>query len=70
MIEVAPRSTEKMTFENAQLYILFYEYNGHRGWRLPTLAEWLSNKPPVVGWDSSGGSTADLLRYVTPVRDI
>lgn len=59
MIELAPTSNEMMTYENAKLYVLFYDHNGHRDWRLP-----------IIGWDDHGEHNSELLRYVTPVRDI
>lgn len=71
MIELAPMSTERMTYDNAKLYILFYEYNGHRDWRLPTFTEWITQKD-VYGWDDKEPSISDSQkrRFVTPVRDI
>jgi hypothetical protein len=71
MIEIGPVSTERMTYDNAKLYILFYEYNGHRDWRLPTLQEWI-NRKDVYGWDDKEPSIdyGPEFRYVTPVRDL
>ena len=69
-IEVAPTSNEMMTYENAKLYVLFYKHNGHRDWRLPTLQEWLNHNPPLLGWEDYAEHSSDIVRYVTPVRDI
>ena len=38
-IERAPKSEFKMSYEDALMYCLFYEYQGKRGWRLPTADE-------------------------------
>jgi hypothetical protein len=71
MIELAPMSTERMTYDNAKLYILFYEYNGYRDWRLPTFTEWITRND-VYGWDDKEPSIdyGPKLRVVTPVRDL
>jgi hypothetical protein len=39
MIESAPSTTVNMNYEQAQMYCLFLEHNGKKGWRLPTLEE-------------------------------
>lgn len=69
-IEVAPTSNEMMTYDHAKMYIMFYEHNGHRDWRLPTLNEWLNHNPPLLGWEDYAEHSSDIVRYVTPVRDI
>lgn len=82
MIEIGPVSNERMTYDLAKLYILFYEHNGHKDWRLPTLQEWITRKD-VYGWDEKGSLSSlqarkeplsdedrQIRRYVTPVRDI
>ena len=72
MIEVAPRSENRMTYEEAILYCQFLEYNGHSDWRLPTSAELLEHAS-TRGWSDNDRAYSGLqyvLDHVTPVRDI
>lgn len=67
MLEFAPRSTKRMTYEEALLYCQFLEYDGYRDWRMLTIAEyekhgslfdWYLNDPVSGIW------------CVVPVRDV
>lgn len=40
MIEFAIRSQKEMVYDQAFLYCLTLEYNGHKDWRLPTGTEY------------------------------
>ena len=40
-VEHAPRSNEKMSYEQAQLYCFMFSHNGKKGWRLPTYREFI-----------------------------
>ena len=70
-VEVAPRSENKMTFDEAQMYILFCRYNGKKNWRLPTRYEWET----INGWETpvwlveEDNVVVNELWYVQPVRD-
>jgi hypothetical protein len=71
MLEVAPRSKNYMTYEEAILYCQFLEYNGHRDWRMPTRDEYSSNAyhdARVGDWYID--RTVCYASWVTPVRDV
>jgi hypothetical protein len=68
MIEYAPISDNKMSYEEAVLYCRFCNAGGYQDWRLPTKTEyvhaglllcWINNPVYSIGY-----------HYVTPVRDI
>jgi hypothetical protein len=64
MIEIAPRSENAMTYDEAILYCQFLDYKGHTDWRMPTLDETIRHH----GWYVD--SKSKLLWGVSPVRDI
>lgn len=70
-LELAPQSEQKMTFEEAQMYILFCNHNNHKDWRLPTRLEWET----IHGYDTQIWLKAadnvvwDRQWYVQPIRD-
>lgn len=72
-IEAAPRSNKVMTYDEAAMYCLFYEYKGKKGWRLPTWDEYqmlFGDVPPT--WIVKGGGwehSPNRQFYVIPVRD-
>jgi hypothetical protein len=67
MIEIAPRSDNKMTYEEALLYCQFLTHNGHTDWRLPTMAEY-SVHEEIYGW-FRGRAHQDVHSWVVyPVR--
>ena len=41
MIEKAPKTDYEMSYDDAFLYCLMLEYNGHKDWRLPTEYEYI-----------------------------
>ena len=76
MIEHAPVSEDKLTFDEAWLYVLLLDYDNKKDWRLPTLDEILENDSLQVGvWSKEMySSSPDYSKWykkpVTPVRDI
>lgn len=73
LIEYAEKSTSRMSYTDALVYCLFHEYNGKRGWRLPTGAEYSKMRNNTDCWDTSDGDKLDNLMYnwyVIPVRTI
>ena len=74
MIEVAPRSEEIMTYEEAVLYSRFLDYNGHNDWRLPTSDEYKNNEK-IINFAWYDGLNEEQLwknnnRFAMPVRTI
>lgn len=73
-IETAPMSDTNMPFDQAKMYVLFCDYNGHKDWRLPTRDEWTALfgvKSPVLVWLKEEDNLVwDKDWYVRPVRDI
>ena len=69
-IEIAPVTHENYTYEEAALMCFFFEYNGKKGWRLPTRHEY-STISEIWGWhqDDDRRFDQELLR-ITPVRDL
>ena len=72
MIELALRSENEMTYEEAVLYCQFCRYNGYSDWRMPTKKEYLLNS--MHGWyinryDSDRNRTL-FTWWVGPVRDV
>lgn len=68
MIELAPTFFPELTYDEAWVYCVTLEHNGHNDWRLPTLLEW-SNSSEILGWYEDA-ETVKKLRIVCPVRDI
>lgn len=70
-VEEAPRSQNKMSFDEAQMYVLFCRHNGHKNWRLPTREEWET----IHGWETpvwlaeKDNVVTDIDWYVQPIRD-
>ena len=70
-LEMAPRSQNKMTFDEARMYILFCRHNGKKNWRLPTRLEWET----IQGWETpvwlveKDNVVINEMWYVQPVRD-
>ena len=72
MIELAPSSENRMTYNEAILYCQFLDYNGHRDWRLPTKEEYWDTSG-LYGWFSGVNHylwDVDDIGFVTPVRDV
>lgn len=83
MIEFAPTSKNKMTYDEALLYCQFLDYNGYNDWRMPSVVEYRSDAYQSSSddvhwsdvWNSSDLVDYNLLTkgyryYVKPVRDI
>ncbi len=69
MIERAPISENKMTFEEAILYCQFCNHNGYTDWRMPTADEWICDVDiPFSSWYISDPDV--YASCVVPVRDI
>jgi hypothetical protein len=71
MIELSPIETETFTnsFDAAKLYCFSLNVDGKIGWRLPTQEEYYGNKYIYGSW-YVGRPTANIVWYVTPVRDL
>jgi hypothetical protein len=68
MLEIAPKTTNKMSYDAAVIYCRFLDYNGHRDWRLPTPEEWSrTNIVWGVWYESKQG---EFNWYVVPVRTV
>lgn len=67
MLEYAPRSTELLSYDEAVLYCMFCNHDGHRDWRMPTEAEW-SKHIYLLGWCECTHERT-WLDYVMPVRE-
>ena len=73
MIDIAPSSSNTMTYEEALLYCQFLEYDGHRDWRMPTEEEWINlDHIELMSWwfDDINIKNDDIFLSVVPVRDI
>lgn len=59
-------------YDHAFLYCLFFEQQGSRGWRLPTVSEYhLNDSIPVSAWVvDTNGTTEGIKRIIQPVRTI
>jgi hypothetical protein len=68
MIEIAPKSENKMTYDEALLYCRFCNHNGHTDWRMPYFSE--GTPGAFYGWCTDSFSTPDMKGVVFPVRDI
>lgn len=67
MIEYGPTSG-RITHEEAWLYCLTLEYNGHKDWIMPTEHLWIHD-PKIQGWYEEAGKRYDIaLRPVIPIR--
>ena len=70
-LEMAPRSQNKMTFDEAQMYCLFCRHKGKKNWRLPTRLEWET----INGWETpvwlveKDNVVVNEMWYVQPIRD-
>lgn len=60
-----PRSTEKMTYEDALFYCFWFSYEGRKGWRLPTFYEYIDGE----AWFKDAEITKRKY-YCRPVKDI
>jgi hypothetical protein len=68
-ISVAPKTDNKMSYEEALLYCQFCNHNGYTDWRLPTLDEYLSIGMHNFCWWASS-LYLNNRKYVIPVRSV
>jgi hypothetical protein len=73
MIEIAPKSKNRLTYSEALLYCQFLEHGGYRDWRMPMYKELRVNYE-LIGWCFDrymyrATNNVDTF-HVTPVRDI
>jgi hypothetical protein len=70
MTEFAPMVFHQLTYNDAWMYCVTLEYDGHKDWRLPTFLEWC-NRNDLLGWyENATVQAATSVRAVCPVRDI
>jgi hypothetical protein len=67
MIEFAPTFFPQLTYDEAWVYCLTLDYNGHNDWRMPTHKEWASRNE-LLGWYENA-KTVKKFRIVCPVRE-
>jgi hypothetical protein len=71
MLEIGPCSPHKLILDEAWLYCITLEHNGHRDWRLPTWHEMNSHQMRnYSGWTNPYRPTLRFQMLVYPVRDI
>ena len=73
MIQIAPSSSDTMSYDEALLYCQFLEYDGHRDWRMPTMDEWTkSDDIKLMSWWIRDPDTIEdgIWLTVEPVRDV
>ena len=75
MIEIAPRTTFDMSFDDAFLYCITLYYNGYSDWRLPTHFEYCATHDLIMSWheeryEKEGRINSDWTWAATPVRDL
>ena len=72
MLEIGPCSSHTLILDEAWLYCITLEYDGHRDWRLPTWQEMNSHQMRNCrGWTNPyylSSSLSQMLVY--PVRDL
>ena len=75
MIEIAPRTTFDMSFDDAFLYCITLYYNGYSDWRLPTHFEYCATHDLIMSWheeryEKESRINSDWTWAATPVRDL
>ena len=73
MIEIAPVCKDKLTFDDAWLYVLLLDYNNKKDWRLPTFTEYVYElyDVDITGslWCADNSSNNfSINRHTLPVR--
>lgn len=69
MIEFAPMTDQELSYDEILLYVQFYEYGGHKDWRLPTATEYNLHWELIQCW-FEGCRNWYKPRPVRLVRDI
>lgn len=69
MIEFAPRSEHRMTYDQAVVNALACSYNNHKDWRLPSIAEWSNYGISAVCWFDDRSYFMDNFHLI-PVRTL
>ena len=75
MIEIAPRTTFDMSFDDAFLYCITLYYNGYSDWRLPTHFEYCTTQDLIMSWheeryEKESRINSDWTWAATPVRNV
>lgn len=73
MIDIAPSSSDTMTYDDALLYCQFLEYDGYRDWCMPTEEEWINlDHIQLMSWwcDDVNIKNDGIFLSVVPVRDV
>ena len=76
MLELALISPNVLSYNEAWVYCLTLDYNGHKDWRMPTFNEW-GSRNELLGWYEPELRWGDYIHMVAsqkmpviPVRDI
>jgi len=70
MLEIGPCSSRTLILDEAWLYCITLEHDGHRDWRLPTLQEMNSHQMRnYSGWTNLYRPILRIQMLVYPVRD-
>ena len=67
MIGIGPIS-DCLTYNEAWLYCITLDYDGHKDWRMPTSIEY--NDLPRKGWYVERIMTYQVSMGVIPIRDV
>ena len=73
MIETAPVSEDKLTFDEAWLYVLLLDYNNKKDWRLPEFSEYVYELYDVnitgsLWYADNSSNNYSINRHTLPVR--
>lgn len=68
-LEVAPKSNNKLTYDEAVMYCFFLDFNG-KGWRIPAREEYIVHNDRLFGCWYEGREQKDKPLRVKPVRDV
>jgi hypothetical protein len=71
MIELALQTQQEITYDEAWLYCITLDYNGHKDWRLPTANEYKSFQF-TSAWHEGRFQVLQeyYVLYVIPVRTL
>jgi len=71
MLEIGPCSSHTLIQDEAWLYCITLEHDGHRDWRLPTWPEMNSHQMRnYSGWTGPYRTNLRIQMLVYPVRDL
>jgi hypothetical protein len=69
MLELAPRTLERMDYDEAMLYCYTCTHNDCYDWRIPTADEYKSSRC-VLSWHETRYKFLDPEYHVIPVRTL